>query len=169
MSGNAVFTSCSKGRGRLQSVGWRESSCRGYYIIHGLAAFFQLCKAWLALSLGSHRQPRKQKADSLGGEGGLKSLLWVPAGRGERQIVQTLAAPVTVVSSVLPNYRAMQVSGWNFWLLLAWTCGLIQWFKLFTSTTTNEYIAILAGIAWYKSWCVWSQLWGFKDWFMLLR
>ena len=39
--------------------------------------------------MGSRRQPRKQKADSLGGEGGLKSLLWVPAGRGERQIIHS--------------------------------------------------------------------------------
>ena len=39
---------CSKNRGRLQSVGWHESSCYRYYnIIHGLVAFFQLCRAWL--------------------------------------------------------------------------------------------------------------------------
>ena len=110
MSGNTVFTSCSKDRGRLQSVGWRESSCHGYYIIHGFAAFFQLCRARLSrlhspsTTMSSCRQPKKWEADSLGGEGGLKSLLWVPVGRGERQIVHSTSSLlkwVTVIVLVL--------------------------------------------------------------------
>ena len=38
-SGNAVVRTCSKNRGRSQFLGQHESSCHGYYIIHGLAAF----------------------------------------------------------------------------------------------------------------------------------
>ena len=37
----------------------------------------------------AHVDSQKREADSLGGEGGLKSLLWVPAGRGERQIAHS--------------------------------------------------------------------------------
>ena len=72
-----------------------------------LAAFIQLCKAWLtcihspSTMVVSHRLPKKQEADSLDGEGGFKSLLWVPAGRGERQMVSLHSA-----SSVL-NWVAM--------------------------------------------------------------
>ena len=57
----------SKNRGRLQSVGWHESSCHGYYIIHGLAAVFQLCRAQLtclhspSTMMGSRRQPKNGK------------------------------------------------------------------------------------------------------------
>jgi len=58
---------CSNSGGRLQSVGWHESSCHGYHIIHGLAAFFQLLRAWLtclhspSTMMGSCRQPKNGK------------------------------------------------------------------------------------------------------------
>jgi len=39
--------------------------------------------------IGLLRQPKKREADSLGGKGGFKSLLWVPAGRGEWQIIRS--------------------------------------------------------------------------------
>ena len=57
----------SKNRGRLQSVGRHGSSCHGYYNIHGLAAFFQLCRARLtrlhspSTTMGSRGRPKNRK------------------------------------------------------------------------------------------------------------
>ena len=85
-----LTATCSKNRGCLQSVGRHESSCHGYYIIHGLAAFFRLRRVRFdspSTTMDSRRQPKKREADSLGGEGGFKSLLRVPTGRGEWQIL----------------------------------------------------------------------------------
>jgi len=100
-SGNSCHLTgtCSKNRGHLQSVGRHESSCHGYYIILGLAAFFWLRRARLtclhspSTTMGSRRHPKKngKHADSLGGEG-FKSLLWVPTGRGEQQIVHSTSS-----------------------------------------------------------------------------
>ena len=97
-SGNAVFTSQEHAARTEDAYNLLDGMNRlamghGYYIIHGLAAFFQLRRARLTPSpstmMGSLRQPKKRESDSLGGEGGFKSLLWVPSGRGERQIVRS--------------------------------------------------------------------------------
>ena len=86
-SGNTVVTvtgTCSKDKCHLQPVGLHESSCR----------LFQLCKARLAHvhspSTTKHLYTvKKRKADMMDGEIGFTSLLWVPAGRGERQMVHS--------------------------------------------------------------------------------
>ena len=75
-----------------------------------LAAFFQLHKPRLSCvhshstTMGSCKLPKKPEADSLGGEGGFKSLVCVPAGRGEQQMVHNMSSLlkwVTVIVLVL--------------------------------------------------------------------
>ena len=100
-SGNAVFTSQEHAARTEVAYNLLDSMNRlamghGYYIIRGLAAFFQLRGARLTPSpstmMVSLRQPKKREADSLGGEGGFESLLWVAVGRDERQIVHSTSS-----------------------------------------------------------------------------
>jgi len=104
-SGNAFVT--VTGTCKLQG----QKSLIAYNLLEGmncLASFFQLCKAQLT---DSHRHtqaytlppplsssdwaqvdcPKNREADSLDSEGGFKSLLWVPTGRGEWYKVNLLS------------------------------------------------------------------------------
>ena len=59
----------------------------------------------------SCRQPKKWEADSLGGKGGFKSLLWVPAGRGEQHIVHSTSSLLkwAVVIVLVLDTEALQL------------------------------------------------------------
>ena len=86
-SGNAVVT--VTGTAVRTDVTYNLLDCMNH-----LAGFFQLRKAWLAHvhspSTVKHLYTvKKRKADMMDGEGGFTSLLWVPAGRGEWQVVHS--------------------------------------------------------------------------------
>ena len=81
------------------------------YIIHGLAAFFQLRKARLTRVHSPWAHQKLQGADSLDSEGGFKAFCGLPMGRGEWQLY-TLHLLMIVLVLV---HRSL-VSGSHHWI-----------------------------------------------------
>lgn len=55
--------------------------------------------------MGSRKLPKKRGADSVDGEGGFKSLLWVPAGMGERQMAHMSSLSVRVAMIAFVHFH----------------------------------------------------------------